>query len=202
MTSPMDDEWVAVGNSSWWASFAAGPLWFTLVPVCAPYLALLFLPDLPLAPKAGIMVTAVLLVWAVTLVIARAVYPVARLNAATSTIRVGRKQVPYAGITSAQLLVVNPRGRRALHLLLRDDYGVRVVVLVRDAKLGTLAPRDAALVQHLVRESNIAMPTTHDDPMGRFARYNFPTNVTLAEGLELLEHPPAFADAIPIPPPV
>jgi hypothetical protein len=197
-----DDEWVTLGNASCWASFAASPLALTLIPVGGPYLALVFLPDLPLAQKLVVMLVLVVLVWLLTMVIACTLYPAARLNAATSLIRVGRKSVPYAGITSAQLLVANPKGHRALHLLLRDDYGVRVVVLVRDGKLRTLPPREASLVQDLVRQSSIAMPTSHDDPKGHFARYNFPTHVSKAEALELLEHPPAFTDAIPIPPPV
>jgi hypothetical protein len=202
MKQQVDEEWVAVGNASWWASFAASPLPLALAPVFTPYLVLVLLPDLPLARKTAIMLAVCVLVWAMTLVLARIIYPVASLNAATATIRVGRKSVPYAGITSAQLLVANPRGHRALHLLLRDDYGARVVVLVRDGKMRTLPTREAALVQDLVRQSSIAMPTSHDDPGGHFARYNFPTHVTRAEALELLEHPPAFADAIPIPPPV
>jgi len=202
MKSRTEDEWGTLGNAGLWASFAASPLALALVPVWLPYLIVVFLPALPLVPKLIVLLVVVVLVWALTLLIARLSYPAARLNAATSVIRVGRKSVPYAGITSAQLLVANPRGRRALHLLLRDEYGVRVVVLVRDGQLRTLPPRDAALIQDMVRQSSIMMPTSHDDPTGRFARYNFPTHVTKTEALDLLEHPPAFADAIPIPPPV
>ena len=202
MEHRVDDEWVALGSAGWWASFAASPLPLALAPVFIPYLVLLVLPDLPLAQKAAAMLAVFLLAWGLTLGLARTLYPAAGLNAATATIRVGRKSVPYSGITSAQLLVASPKAHRALHLLLKDDYGVRVVVLVRDGKLRTLPPREADLVQDLVRRSSIAMPTSHDDPTGRFARYNFPTHVTRAEALELLEHPPAFADAIPIPPPV
>ena len=202
MKPAAEDEWVTLGNAGLWASFAASPLGLSLVPVWLPYLIVLLFPALPLAPKLVVLLVVVVLVWALTLMIARLIYPAARLNAAANVIRVGRKSVPYSGVTSAQLLVANQRGRRALHLLLRDEYGVRVVVLVRDGMLRTLPPRDAELIQDLVRQSSILMPTSHDDPTGRFARYNFPTHVTKAEALELLEHPPAFADAIPIPPPV
>lgn len=202
MKHRVDDEWVTLGNASWSASFAASPMSLALAPVWTPYLVLVFLSDLPLARRLVIMLAVFVLVWVLTFSLARTLYPAARLNAAASTIRVGRKSVPYSGITSAQLLVASPKRQRSLHLLLRDDYGVRVVVLVRDGKLRTLPPREAGLVQELVRQSNISMPTSHDDPTGRFARYNFPTHVTRAEALELLEHPPAFADAIPIPPPV
>jgi hypothetical protein len=202
MEHRVDDEWVALGNAGWSASYAASPLPLALAPVFTPYLVLLVLPDLPLAHTSAIMLAVVLLAWVLTLALARTLYPAAGLNAASSTVRVGRKTVPYSGITSAQLLVASPKARRALHLLLQDDYGMRVVVLVRDGKLRTLPPREACLVQDLVRQSSIAMPTSHDDPTGRFARYNFPTHVSKAEALELLEHPPAFTDAIPIPPQV
>jgi hypothetical protein len=43
------------------------------------------------------------------------------------------------------------------------------------------------------------MPISKDDPTGRFARFNFPTSVTKDEALDLVLHPPAFGEPIPIP---
>jgi hypothetical protein len=51
----------------------------------------------------------------------------------------------------------------------------------------------------MLRQSAIEMPASPDDPKGRFARFNFPTNITKDEALELVAHPPATADRLPIP---
>ena len=71
-------------------------------------------------------------------------------------------------------------------------------MLLRDAKQQTLEPEVAALVQDLLRQSNVQMPVSPDDPKGRFARFNFPTNVTKEEALALVAHPPTPTDELPI----
>lgn len=139
-------------------------------------------------------------VYALTLTAIWLFYPRAYLNPATGSVRAGRRRARYADITSARLLVSASKRRRALNLLLRSERGLRAVVLLRDAHNGTLDHTTAALVCDMIRASNIAMPTSPDDPKGRFAKYNFPDNVKRDEALELVQHPPTFGEPLPIPP--
>jgi hypothetical protein len=56
----------------------------------------------------------------------------------------------------------------------------------------------AAQVLDMLRQANIEMPVSPDDPKGRFARFNFPTNITKDEALEVMAHPPQPTDPLPI----
>jgi hypothetical protein len=83
--------------------------------------------------------------------------------------------------------------------VLRAENKLRTPILLRDTKQRTLEPEIAALVLQLVRQSNITMPVSPDDPKGRCVRFNFPNNITKDEAEQLVEHPPTSADPLPIP---
>jgi hypothetical protein len=57
----------------------------------------------------------------------------------------------------------------------------------------------AHLVAEVLKRTSSVMPTSEYDPSGRFAKYNFPSNVTREEAIDLVLHPPAFEEELPIP---
>lgn len=202
MTRKLGDEWVELGSAPWWMSvlgMGSGPLLLAFYPpLLVLQLTLIF--DVPLIWAAVLAIATCAGCVALGVSLMRLVYPPASLNPATSTLRAGRRQARYSEITSAQLLVSTSKTRRSVTLVLRSDRKLRGSVLVRDAQQHTLDPRVTALVQDLVRQSNITMPVSPNDPKGKFARYNFPRNITKEEALELLAHPPSLADRLPVPP--
>jgi len=190
--------WVALDPTPWWMPIlGTNLLATTLFPaVLAFQLATVF--DLPPVWWIPVMLGTGVFTLAATVVAAQILYPRGYLNPETSTVRAGRAQIPYAEITEARLLPSASKKRRALLLVLRTEKKRRATVLLRDAKQQTLEPEVAALVQDLLRQSNIQMPVSPDDPKGRFARFNFPTNVTKEEALALVAHPPTPTDELPI----
>jgi hypothetical protein len=200
MTTADDTGWVALEPTPWWLPLLGTNLFFAagLPAVYALQLSTIF--DAPLIWWIPIMIGTAIFILALIVVVARVSYPRAYLNPATSMLRAGRAQFRYAEFVEARLIPSTSEKRRALLLLLLTQNKLRATVLVRDARQRTLDPEVAALVQDLLRQSNIHMPVSPDDPSGRFARFNFPRNVTKDEALDLVAHPPTPADPIPIPP--
>lgn len=195
------ERWLSLrGPKSWLPVFVVTPLLLMVLMVDGINLSLLFVRDgLPLIWSIAIMAGTAAFMFALPLWVARLAYPFAQINPSTSTIRARRHRAHYSDITSAQLLVSTSKKHRAINLLLRSDTGLRAVVLIRDARRRTLDRELAELVLDVIRQSRIAIPVSVHDPEGRFARYNFPTNVTREDALELIESPPDLEDALPIP---
>lgn len=126
--------------------------------------------------------------------------PTTWIDAAGGRIRVGRRSADFAEIVECRLLVSVSRRRRTLSVQLRTSSGLRAGAVLRDNRDHPLPAADTAALDAAIRGSNIAMPVSRDDPKGRFARYNFPENVTKDEALLLVNEPPGFADALPTSP--
>jgi hypothetical protein len=43
------------------------------------------------------------------------------------------------------------------------------------------------------------LPETPDDPTGKFTWFNFPGSITREQAIDVVLHPPAFDDPLPIP---
>jgi hypothetical protein len=192
------DGWVALEPSPWWTPVFGTNLLAASVfpPMFALQLGGLFdLSPIWWLPLAVGFAAAALLA---SVVLTRMTYPRGYMHPATATLRTGRTRFGYADVTEARLIPTTSKKRRALLLVLHTKKRLRTTVLVRDAKQRTLDPEVAALVLDMLRQSNIELPTSPDDPSGRFARYNFPRNITKDEALELVAHPPLPADVLPI----
>ncbi|TFB88264.1 hypothetical protein E3O44_06230 [Cryobacterium algoricola] len=200
MTRNSDDRWVSLRGPNRWVPFVVmSPFLRALMVVYGLNLiALAPRLGLPLVWSIAIMICAAVGVSVLPLAIIWLVYPYSFLNPASSTIRARRRSAQYSNITSAQLLVSVSKTRRVLNLLLKTDTGLRALVLIRDARRCTLDPEVAVLAEEMIRFSKIAIPVSIHDPLGKFARYNFPNNVTLDEALEFVRHPPDFLDDLPI----
>ena len=131
--------------------------------------------------------------------VTRLARPRLQLNPATATLRSWWGHATYTQITAATLLVEGSKKRRALTLVVRTSTGVRAAILIRDPTSRTLQPETALLVQDMIRQSNITIPVSPDDPSGRYVRSHSPHNVAREEALSLVAYPPECDDALPIP---
>lgn len=201
MQASNDDRCITLGGPSWLRPLiVVSPVILVLLLTNGLNVAAILSGSVPL-PWSIVMVIGVAgAIFVLPMVIIRFLYPPVRLNDGSALIRAGRHTSAYSEVTTALLLVSASKTRRNLNLLLRSANGLRAVILVRDAKERTLPPEAAALVCDLIRDTNIAMPLSSADPKGKFARYNFPNNVTKEDALHLIEHPPTFHDPLPIPP--
>jgi hypothetical protein len=193
------DEWVELGRTRWWMPLIGYSPIMLLLPVYTLNLSGIFWPDLPLGWSIAVMLAMAGGSFGIIVAISRLINPRAFVKPAASMVRAGRKQAGYSEITSAQLFPGVSKGHPSLLLLLRAENKLRTPILLRDRKQRVLEPKIAALVLDLVRQSNIAMPVSPDDPRGRFARFNFPNNITKDEAVELVAHPPESVDKLPIP---
>ncbi|MBX0301782.1 hypothetical protein K2F54_17600 [Cryobacterium sp. 1639] len=193
-----DDEWVALGFTPWWLPvIGMGPGWFLLfyAPLLVGQVATIF--DVPLGWALVLTLACAAGCLALGLGFVRWRYPPAYVHPATLTIRAGRKRARYAEVTGAKILVSTSKKRRSVTLVLLSEQKLRGAVVLRDARQNVIDPAEAALLQDLVRQSNIALPVSPDDPKGRFTRYNFPGYLTKEDALEIVAHPPAPADPLP-----
>jgi hypothetical protein len=193
------DGWVALDPSPWWTALVTSRVGLAIafVPILAAQVgAILEFPpigSIGLAAGSGVLAAGALMI------ASRLFYPRAYVNPTKAMIRIGRKQARYADINDARLIPGATKKRRSLLLLLQTPTKLQLPVLLRDARQNTLGPEVTALMEELLRQSNIEMPASPDDPKGRFARFNFPSNITKDEALQLVTHPPTAADRLPIP---
>jgi hypothetical protein len=191
-------DWVALDPSPWWMPVLGTNLVSTALFPSVMSLQLTSIFRIPLIWWLPVMIGTAVLTLTGTVVLAHHLAPRGYLDPATSTLRAGRDRIPYEDISEARLLPSSSKKRRSVLLILSTKNRLRASVLLRDAKQRALPPDVTALVHDLILQSNIAMPVSPDDPKGRFARFNFPRNITKQEALELVAHPPMPADELPI----
>jgi hypothetical protein len=192
--------WVRLGVIDWKLAAAAGGSTPLLVSIMLPMnMAGPLLRDLPgWAWIIGLFAVGGLAV-VIGFAVARLRVPQTFVNLGDGLIRARGKTAPFSDITTAELVAGVSKTRRSLVLVLKTTTGIRAPVLVRGWNEKALSPELAALAGEVIRRSNIAMPVSKDDPKGRFARFNFPLNVSKDEAAALVADPPRFGDPIPIP---
>jgi hypothetical protein len=198
MTELSTDDWVTVPGQPWRA-----PLTHSSTIPQAVLLVVLYSNVFGRALAIGLRVViaaAVLVVLLGALVaVTRLARPRLQLNPATATLRSWWGRATYSQITAATLIVEGSKKRRALTLIVRTSTGVRAAILIRDPTSRTLQPETALLAQDMIRQSNITIPVSPDDPSGRYVRSHSPHNVAREEALSLVAYPPECDDALPIP---
>jgi len=96
-------------------------------------------------------------------------------------------------------VVFPTRETRVVLLRIAAGKRARTEFVLRDKRGETLDERTRNALAEAIRRTAIAMPVSKDDPTGRFARYNFPVNITLEDAVAVVLAPPAKGDALPIP---
>lgn len=195
-----DAGWERLGVIDWKLAIAvSAPITVVMAVVLPIQLTGSFTRDLPIPLR--VLATLVVSVVLATVVVAimRLRTPQVYVDVSQRLIRTRRETIRWDELDRAELLVAETKHTRALILLLRSGKSFRVPIVVRRAKEKPVLERTRTLAGEVIRGSSIAMPVSKDDPTGRFARFNFPTNVTKEEALELVENPPSFGEPIPIP---
>ncbi|RFA19268.1 hypothetical protein [Subtercola boreus] len=196
-----DEKWVTLSGMGWLTPFVVvSPILLTLAVTNGVHITAILARRFALPWVIVLSLGAGAVAFGLVVLVLRLLVPPVRVNPGAGLLRAGRRTFSYEDVTAAQLVVGTSKTRRNLNLVLRSSRGRRAAILVRDGKGRTLTAEESRLVVDLIGRSNIAMPTSPDDPTGAFARYNFPGNVTKADALALVEHPPTFSDPLPIPP--
>ncbi|RNE66455.1 hypothetical protein [Cryobacterium tepidiphilum] len=113
-------------------------------------------------------------------------------------LRVGHRTLALGDIDTASLVVFDKRGRRLMALSLGTMKGPSALVYLLGADGPVLSARDQAILVRLLEQTSIAMPTSPDDPTGRFARYTFPGHLDREAAIEVVRKPPAVGDQLPV----
>jgi hypothetical protein len=112
-------------------------------------------------------------------------------------IRRGARSAPFHELDFAALRVEGWREHRGLELRFGVRNGFELVAPLREGKSIPLpqATRDA--LARVFELSSIRMPVDRYDPKGRFARNNFPENLTREEACAVVLDPPGPDDPLP-----
>ncbi|MDO7881424.1 hypothetical protein [Antiquaquibacter soli] len=112
-------------------------------------------------------------------------------------LRRGRRKVEASDVYAARLLI-DVDNYSALDLQL-DAPRLAFRIQLHDGHSIVLDDRARELLLDLLPHTSIAMPESQYDPKGKFAKYNFPSHITKAEAITLMEEPPGPGDPLPIP---
>ncbi|WP_411719934.1 hypothetical protein [Mycetocola sp.] len=195
--------WTRLGPHHWTTPFVVrvGSVSFA---VCSfvVVVALQFLQDLPW-PRAVVPVLILLAGLAASgLLFVTVRFPQPWVNFDTGEIRTGRRTASLAEIDSAWLFATTSQNTRMLTFRFGVAKGPQVMVWLRDRKGRLLDPETTRLIVAVLKRSNVRMPVSKDDPTGRFARYNFPGQLTLDAAIAVVESPPGPKDPLPVVSPV
>ncbi|TAL42794.1 MAG: hypothetical protein EPN91_07585 [Salinibacterium sp.] len=119
------------------------------------------------------------------------------VNLDSGRIRYGRKSIAFAEITVASLQVAE-LGQRSLSLKFGNGERFNLVMPLRDGERIVAIAEARKLLAQVLAASSIQIPTDKYDPKGKFARFNFPTNVTREQAIQLVLAPPAPGEPLPI----
>ena len=86
------------------------------------------------------------------------------------------------------------RGRLDLDLHIQLGAKFQFTVPLRNNGTIVLYTSTQKALLEMLPLTSIAMPVDQYDPSGRFARHNFPSNLTIDDAIELVRHPPRSAD--------
>lgn len=112
-------------------------------------------------------------------------------------LRIGRRVVPFAEITRAELVPVPNDDEAGLLLKLARGRRPSVSVLLRERATPVLDDARRDLLIEVIRASSIARPVSPHDPTGKFARFNFPGMLDKAGAEQVVRDPPAPGEPAP-----
>lgn len=121
-----------------------------------------------------------------------------QVNFEEKAMRVGHKTLALSDVDTAVLMILDKRGRRFMALNFGKTKGPHALVYLLGADGQALTEDDREILVRLLEQTSIAMPTSPDDPTGRFARYNFPGHLDREAAIEVVRKPPAVGDQLPV----
>ncbi|PPG54217.1 hypothetical protein C5C41_05075 [Rathayibacter sp. AY1E9] len=150
-------------------------------------------PDaVPLAARLAVLVGALVVLNLLPLVVHAIRQPAPYADLSAEKVRVRSRVTPFASFTTARRIET---GRSKQVVLEVSAPGQKVLLELRD-RLGrvTTDPTQDAIVTFL-QGSSVSIPSSSDDPTGRFAHVNFPQHLTREQAIELASHPLTVPDS-------
>lgn len=197
--APLPSGWVRIGERSWWSSWAGYGTLFGVAYLgwAGLQTGRLFEDVVPFPSNllVGVVLIAALL-WAVTAV-RNAIYPQPWVNLDTDQLRAGTRRTVALSHLDRALVPLDPALRQDVLVLRLTAKEARVEIILRDRRGPRLDGTSTRVLAEALRRTAVAMPTSTNDPTGRFGRYNFPGHVGVDDAIALVEHPPAPGAPLP-----
>ena len=198
-TDELPEGWVRIGERHWWSTWSGvGTATFVMIGIYGATQLGRFFDDIAPWPSDLLfgVAAAAGLVGIATLVRNR-LYPRPSVNLDTDELRAGRGPVIALSDLERALIPMDPALRSGVLVLRLTAKGSRVEIILRDRRGPALDAVSTRALAEALRRSSVAMPTTPDDPSGRFGRYNFPGHIGREDAVTLVEDPPAPGGALP-----
>jgi len=197
--APLPSGWVRIGERGWWSSWAGYSAVFvvTMIVYLGAQAGRFFDGVVPF--PSNLLLGAVLiaaLMWVVTAV-RNAIYPPPWVNLDTDQLRAGTRRTVALGDVDRALVPLDPALRSDVLVLRLTAKEARVEIILRDRRGPRLDGTSTWVLAEALRRTAVAMPTSTNDPTGRFGRYNFPGHIGLDDAIALVEHPPAPGAPLP-----
>lgn len=190
--------WVRIGRRRWWSTWAGintvGVVLFVVYGGMQATRLLWTVVPLPLALVAAAVVVAMVLLLITSIRNLR--YPQPWVNLDTGELRARRRVVSLQDVDRATI-PVDPELRRDVLILRLLAAHARVEIIVRDRRGPALDRVSSDALVEALRRTSIAMPTSSNDPTGRFARFNFPGHISREDAIALAAEPPAVGAPLP-----
>jgi len=123
--------------------------------------------------------------------------PVLWVNRSLDVIRVRGRCHRFADITRATVMLDASTHKPTLVLILGTERLVSVKVTLRSEENVALSDDQRAALLRVIAESTISLPTTPNDPHGKFTHVNFPGRLAKADAIALVELNPRTDEQIP-----
>jgi len=191
--------WVRIGERDWLSGWAGyGAVFFVVTLVWFGSQAGGFFVDVvPFPSNLLLGVALVVALFVAVTAVRNAIYPQPFVNLDTDQLRAGtRRTVALADVDRA-LVPLDPALRSDVLVLRLTAKEARVEIILRDRRGPRLDDTSTEVLAEALRRTSITMPTSSNDPTGRFGRYNFPGHVGLDDAITLVEHPPAPGAPLP-----
>lgn len=200
--------WVPLGRYNWATSLAAFSSLTLMIGLISAFQIGSFIarraaPGMGTIPRAGLAVglgaVVAFVVIGVAVVVQRRRSSRPFVNFDLGEVRAGKFTAHMSELDRAELIVAgSTAGRWGSAILAIRGGPIRLAFTLRN-KRGAISPALSHLLRAVLERSSVAMPKSKDDPEGRFARYNFPTNISREQAVELVTNVPEPNDDLPIP---
>ncbi|MFG6444496.1 hypothetical protein ACFXQA_04405 [Microbacterium sp. P07] len=191
--------WVRIGNRRWWSTWAGVSTAFFVLG--SLYLAIqlgrLFWAVVPLPVAVIFGAIAAGGVLALITVIRNARYPQPYVNLETDTLRAGNRRTLALNSIHHAVVPTDPSLTNGTLILRLIAVDARVEIILRNRNGPRLDRSSTQVLAEALRRTAIAMPSSADDPTGRFARFNFPGHIDRNDAIALVENPPAPGAPLP-----
>ena len=194
--------WVPIGERPWHSAWIGGTWLFAALFIAnglnlSVILGRMF--DISPFAVAGVLLLILVAILALVTFVRNRRWPQPAVNLDTSELRAGTKVVPLAHIDTASLAVTPLKKTRVVILRISAGREARAEFVLRDRKDRTPDTSTTRVLAEALRRTTIVMPSSKDDPTGRFAHYNFPGHITREEAVAVTLAPPTKNEPLPIP---